>query len=440
MVASMSNSYASEDRLQEFNVNESNVRYYCRRMPCVFTTARNSIMWDEDGGEYIDFLSACGSLNYGHNHPRLKAPVLDYLLNDGIVNSLDLHTSAKQEFIRKFRKVVLEPRDLEYRLQFTGPTGTNAVEAALKLARKATGRRMIAAFTNGFHGMTLGALAVSGSSSARQSVGGLLDGVVRLPFEGYRGAGIAELDRFQAMALDPSSGVEPPAAFIVETVQGEGGLNVASEKWLRRLSALAHALGSLLIVDDIQAGCGRTGKFFSFEGAGIEPDIVCLAKSLSGIGLPMAVVLLKPDCDVWSPGEHSGTFRGNNLAFVSAAAALELWTEPAFTGSLSALTTIIHETIRQIVEDSAPVPLRMKGLGMMSGIEFPSGALAARVADVAFKRGVLIETAGPNDEVLKIMPPLTIEANLLGEGLRRLREAVRTVLYSVEPDISARAA
>jgi diaminobutyrate-2-oxoglutarate transaminase len=397
-------------------------------------------MWDEDGGEYIDFLSACGSLNYGHNHPRLKAPVLDYLLNDGIVNSLDLHTSAKQEFIRKFRKVVLEPHDLDYRLQFTGPTGANAVEAALKLARKATGRRMVAAFTNAFHGMTLGALAVSEKSGARQDVGGALDEVVRLPFEGHRGAGIAELDRFEAMALDPSSGVEPPAAFIVEPVQGEGGLNVASEKWLRRLSAVASALDSLLIVDDIQAGCGRTGRFFSFESAGIKPDIVCLAKSLSGIGLPMALVLLKPECDVWSPGEHNGTFRGNSLAFVSAAAALELWTEPAFIESISVLTRIIHEKVREIVEDSTSVSLRMKGLGMMAGIEFPSGALAARVADGAFGRGLLIETAGPNDQVLKIMPPLTIEANVLDEGLRRLREVVRTVLNSVDADISARAA
>jgi diaminobutyrate-2-oxoglutarate transaminase len=343
------NSHATNDRFDEFNSHESNVRYYCRRMPRVFARARNALVWDEDGREFIDFLSACGSLNYGHNHPRLKSRLLEYLAKDGIVNSLDLHTQAKENFIRTFRRVVLEPHGLDYRLQFTGPTGTNAVEAALKLARKATGRRTVAAFTNGFHGVSLGALAATGNAAARKAASGLLDGVVRLPFEGYRGAGIAELDRFEAMVIDPSGGIEPPAAFIVETVQGEGGLNVASAQWMRRLAALAEKLGALLIVDDIQAGCGRTGRFFSFERAGIVPDIVCLSKSLSGIGLPMALLLLRPDRDVWNPGEHNGTFRGNNLAFVAAAEALELWTDPSFTEPLAAHTRIIHEEMRRQV-------------------------------------------------------------------------------------------
>lgn len=419
----------TDDDLDEFRAHESEVRYYCRRMPRLFERARNALVWDTSGAEYIDFLSACGSLNYGHNHPAIKAAAVAHLLGDGIVNGLDLHTEAKRRFMQSFRRVVLEPRQLRYRLQFTGPTGTNAVEAALKLARKATRRRPIVAFTNAFHGMSLGALAVTGSAAARAAAGVPLDGVVRLPFDRYAGAGIAELERFEQMVLDPSGGIEAPAGIIVETIQGEGGLNVASVPWLRRLSELAGKIGALLIVDDIQAGCGRSGGFFSFERAGIAPDIVCLAKSLSGGGLPMAMLLLKPGRDLWQPGEHNGTFRGNNLAFATATAALDLWTSPDFMPAVARRSRLIQDWMRRVTEDY-PGQAEIKGLGMMLGLRFADAQLADRVAETAFAQGVLIETAGPRDEVLKIMPPLTIEDDILMEGLRRLREAIAQVLPS----------
>lgn len=412
----------------EFDRTESSVKYYCRRMPAVFAKALNATVWDENGVAFTDFLAGCGSLNYGHNHPALKARIMGYLGDDGIINGLDLHTTAKRDFIRTFRETVLRPRGLSYRVQFPGPTGTNAVEAALKLARKVTGRRGVVAFTNAFHGMTLGALSVTGNQKSRAGAGVPLGDVTRLPYEGYLGAGTDELDRFAAMAGDPSGGVESPAAFILETVQGEGGLNVASKAWLRHLSRVARDLGAILIVDDIQAGCGRTGAFFSFERAGLEPDIICLAKSISGIGLPFSLVLMKPELDQWAPGEHNGTFRGNNLAFVSATAALELWRETEFLESLSSVGRIVGDWIDKVCEKLGPEIATPRGVGLMSGIAFTDQTVAGMVADDAYRHRILIETSGPHDEVLKLMPPFTIEPELLEDGLRRLDGAITDVL------------
>jgi diaminobutyrate-2-oxoglutarate transaminase len=424
----MANTSTTADDLAEFEDHESNVRDYCRRMPILFSKAANAFLWDANGKRYIDFLAACGSLNYGHNHPHIKAAAVDYLQQNGVLNGLDLHTEAKLSFIRAFRRTILEPRRMNYRLQFTGPTGANAVEAALKLARKVTGRKSVVAFTNAFHGMTLGALAVTGSTAARHASRSLLDATVRLPFDGYHGAGIADLERFEAIVLDPSGGIDAPAAIIVEVVQGEGGLNVASPEWLRRLAQVAHAIGALLIVDDIQAGCGRTGPFFSFEGAGIDPDLICLSKSLSGLGLPMSLLLVRPDRDLWNPGEHNGTFRGNNLAFVTATAALDLWEDVGFVEAAAARSEAIKAWAQSVAEAWPLCRLEIKGRGMMLGIRCSDGETARGVAAAALERALLIETAGPHDEVVKIMPPLTIEQSVLDDGLQRLREAFAAVL------------
>jgi diaminobutyrate-2-oxoglutarate transaminase len=420
------------DDLEEFRVNESNARYYCRKMPALFVTARNACLWDRDGVRYIDFLAGCGTLNYGHNHPRMKEAAVKHLMADGVVHGLDLHTDAKLTFMRQFREVILEPRGLQYRMQFTGPTGTNAVEAALKLARKVTGRRTVVAFTRAFHGVTLGALAATAAESSRRASEPLLDGVIRLPFDGYHGAGIAELDRFEAMVRDRSGGIECPAAYIVETVQGEGGLNVASAPWLRRLADLAASTGALLIVDDVQAGCGRTGTFFSFERAGIKPDLVCLAKSISGLGLPMALLLIKPEHDVWAPGEHNGTFRGNNLAFATATAALDLWTKSSFAADILRRSQIIQDWMSETIAAYPRLRLQARGLGMMLGLCFQNGEQCGRTIRAAYANGVLIEAAGPDDEVLKILPPLTIETKILREGLEQLRCAIAESAAGIE--------
>ncbi|HKK16105.1 MAG TPA: diaminobutyrate--2-oxoglutarate transaminase, partial [Gammaproteobacteria bacterium] len=303
--------------MEIFERLESNVRAYCRVAPAVFDTARNACQFDEQGKRYIDFFAGAGVLNFGHNNPRMKQALLDYISNDGVTHSLDMYTTAKRQFMQSFEDIILKPRKLDYKMQFTGPTGTNCVEASLKLARKITGRRSIVAFTDGFHGMTLGSLACTGNSLFRNAAGVPLNDVQRVPFDGYLGTGVNTLESLERQFDDPSSGITPPAAWLVETIQAEGGVNLASKEWLQALQALARKHGSLLIVDDIQVGCGRTGTYFSFEKYGLEPDLVCLAKGIGGYGTPLAMLLIKPEHDVWKPGEHTGTFRGQDLSLVA---------------------------------------------------------------------------------------------------------------------------
>ncbi len=408
-----------------FEAAESQVRSYCRRFPAVLSRARGHLVHDEQGRAYIDFFMGAGALNYGHNDPRIKRAVIDYLDGDNIVHSLDFHTVAKRAFMQRFHDVVLAPRGLDYRMQFTGPTGANVVEAALKLARKVTGREPVVAFTNAFHGMSLGALAATGSRYHRQAAGQPLSGVIRMPYDGYMDDGFDTLAYLERMLDDPSSGMDLPAAILVETVQAEGGLNVASKAWLQGLSALAARQGALLIVDDIQSGCGRTGPFFSFERADIVPDIVCLSKSLSGLGLPMSMALIRPDHDEnWRPGEHNGTFRGNNLAFVAGAVALDYWQSPAFIQSLDQRAAQMHRRLDTLVRDHGALGMERRGLGLMQGLKFQDPSLAETVSTAAFAEGLIAETCGPRDEVLKFMPPLTVGEADLDEGFDRLETVV----------------
>lgn len=411
-----------------FERHESRVRYYCRSLPAVFVSAQGAELLDSEGTRYTDLLSACGSLNYGHNEPSIKKAAIDFMMGDGLVAALDFHTDAKLRFIDCFWERILAPRSYDYKMQFTGPTGANCIEAAIKLARKATGRRTIVAFTNAFHGVSAGALAVSGSAFARQSGAGLLLGTHRLPFEGYLGSGAPEIERFEAMAIDPSGGIDPVAAIIVETVQGEGGLNAASDDWLRALAGTARRIGALLIVDDVQAGCGRTGKFFSFEDAGLKPDIVCLAKSISGLGLPMALLLMKPSLDVWEPGEHNGTFRGNSVAFAAAAAALRLWDDEFEAGVKKRSEALTRWCSR--LERRHPGGVLRKGRGMMQGLQFAEKRKARFAAELASRRGILIECCGPDDEVLKVMAPLNIEMALFTRALSLLAQCVTEAVGS----------
>ncbi|OLQ85462.1 diaminobutyrate--2-oxoglutarate transaminase [Vibrio ponticus] len=410
-----------------FNKQESKVRSYSNSFPVVFTKAQGSWLETENGERYLDFLAGAGSLNYGHNNPELKQALVEYILADGITHGLDMHSEAKANFLQVLKNVILEPRNLDYKVQFTGPTGTNAVEAALKLAKKAKGRSSVVAFTNGFHGCTAGALAATGNQHHRQGAPqGSLSGITRIPFEGY--AGVDGLALFETMLNDNSAGMDKPAAVLLETVQGEGGLNVASNAWLQRLSKICKANDILLIVDDIQAGCGRTGTFFSFEPAGIQPDIVTLSKSIGGYGLPMAVVLLKPELDIWKPGEHNGTFRGNNHAFVTAAKALELyWSDNALEKHIARSSQQVTEVIEKQLKRFPELFVQQKGRGMMIGIECQNGALAGDIAKACFANGMIIETAGPNDEVVKFFCPLTITESELGQGLAIFEQAVESI-------------
>ena len=298
-------------------------------------------------------------------------------------------------------------------------------KSALKLARKATGRTNVITFTNAFHGVSGGALAATGNGYHRGAAGVPLYGTTRMPFEGYLGEDVDTIHIIDRMLSDPSSGIDAPAAVMLETVQGEGGLNAASVGWLRRLRALCEEKKILLIVDDIQAGCGRTGDFFSFEQAGIMPDIVTLSKSLSGYGLPFAVVLIRRDLDIWRPGEHNGTFRGNNHAFVTATAALEhYWRTPEFAEKVRAKGEHLRQRLQKMADRFPGDVVDVRGRGMMRGLRCADPARAASVTRNAFANGLIIERCGPNDEVIKCMMPLTIGASDMREGLDILERAL----------------
>ncbi|MBM7838874.1 diaminobutyrate-2-oxoglutarate transaminase [Alkalihalobacillus xiaoxiensis] len=407
---------------------ESEVRSYCRAFPTVFTKAKGWKMWDEEGNEYIDFFSGAGALNYGHNDDKMKQALVGYIMEDGVTHSLDMATKPKAEFLTAFQEIILKPRKLDYKVMFPGPTGTNTVEAALKLARKATGRTDIISFTNGFHGMTIGSLAVTGNAFKRKGAGIPLTNVVTMPYDNFVNEGLDSLDYLEQFLTEGGSGVDIPAAVILETVQGEGGLNAARTEWLQRLDRICKTHDILMIIDDVQAGVGRTGTFFSFEEAGIKPDIVCLSKSIGGYGTPFALTLFKPELDLWEPGEHNGTFRGNNHAFVTATVALDYWKDTTFEQSIKAKSGTVHAFLTKLVDTYSEIQGHVKGRGLMIGIESQVEGLASKVAQEAFTRGLIMETAGANDEVFKLFPALTIDEGALEKGLTILEDSVRAVL------------
>ncbi|WP_420825716.1 diaminobutyrate--2-oxoglutarate transaminase [Thalassobacillus pellis] len=410
-----------------FEKLESEVRSYCRAFPAVFDKAKGHKIWDEDGNEYIDFFSGAGALNYGHNDSHMQSKLVDYITSDGITHSLDKATTEKAKFMEKFNDVILKPRNLDYKIMFPGPTGTNTVESALKLARKVTGRTDIISFTNGFHGMTIGSLSVTGNAMKRNGAGIPLNNTVTMPYDNFVNDKMETLEYLERFLEDNGSGVDVPAAMILETVQGEGGINAARMEWLQKVDEICKRWDILLIIDDVQAGVGRTGTFFSFEPAGIKPDIVCMSKSLSGYGLPFAVTLFRPDLDIWAPGEHNGTFRGFNHAFVTAAAALDYWKEEKFEQGIKERAELTKEFLEGIVKKYPGLEGEFCGRGLMVGIECAKDGLADEVAAEAFKRGLIMETSGPKSEVFKLFPPLNIEIDELKKGFDIIEESVKAL-------------
>lgn len=419
----------TENRMEVFEEYESAVRSYSRSFPKVFAKAKGHKIWDVDGKEYIDFFAGAGALNYGHNNEKMKKKMIDYLMDDGIAHSLDMGTVARAEFLETFNEVILKPRKLDYKVMFPGPTGTNTVESALKIARKVTGRQNIISFTNAFHGMTLGSLSISGNSSIRKGAGVSLTNTVPMPYDTFFENGNA-LNYLEQYLENTGSGVDLPAAMILETVQGEGGINAASFEWLRGVERLCRRYDILLIVDDVQAGCGRTGTFFSFELAGIEPDIVCMSKSIGGYGLPLAITLIKPEHDIWEPGEHNGTFRGNNMAIVAATEALSYWKNDTLAKSVQEKSKLIQSRFEQIVKDYPALNATARGRGFMRGIACGKGKehYASEICEKAFEKGLIMETSGPKGEVVKFLGALTIGREDLTKGLDILEEAVQEVV------------
>lgn len=415
--------------MEVFEERESAVRSYSRSFPKVFSKAKGHKIWDVDGKEYIDFFAGAGALNYGHNNEKMKQKIVDYIMDDGISHSLDMGTVARAEFLETFNEVILKPRKLDYKVMFPGPTGTNTVESALKIARKVTGRQSIISFTNAFHGMTLGSLSISGNSSIRKGAGVSLTNAIPMPYDTFL-KNQNSIDYLEQYLENTGSGVDLPAAMILETVQGEGGINAASFEWLQEVEALCRRYKILLIVDDVQAGCGRTGTFFSFEPAGIKPDIICMSKSIGGYGLPLAITLIKPEHDIWEPGEHNGTFRGNNMAIVAATEALSYWKTDELAKSVQKKSKILESRFEEIVENYPELKATARGRGFMRGIACGEGkeAYAGEICKKAFEKGLIMETSGPSGEVVKFLGSLTIDEESLTKGLDILEEAIKEVV------------
>ncbi len=408
-----------------FEKTESQVRSYCRKYPVEFNRAKNAELYSVDGERYIDFLAVAGSMNYGHNNPEIKAKILEYLSEDNIINALDMYTAAKEEFLSTFEEKILKPRNLEYKVMCCGPTGTNANEAALKLARKNTGRMNVIAFSGAFHGMTLGSLAMTTDRTSREGASLPLTNVTFAPYDGT----LDSIAYLKWILEDDHSGIEKPAAIFLETIQAEGGINIASVEWLKEIRRICTENDILMVCDDIQVGVGRSGHFFSFERAGIEPDMVVLSKSISGFGMPMALLLIRPDLDIFRPAEHNGTFRGNQLSFVGGTAGINYFVEHHLDQEVQRKAAIVEKFMQ---EEILPLDSRLsyRGMGLMWGIDFGAvnPAFALEAVHEAFDRHLICEVAGRKDGVLKLMPPLTIPDDVLNEGLSIVKKAVIAVL------------
>lgn len=421
-----------------FEERESEIRAYCRVYPVVFDKAFNARQTDENGKEYIDFFAGAGVLNFGHNNQRMAKAVVDYIQSNGVTHSLDMHTTAKRQFMQHFTDTILKPRNMPHKMQFMGPTGTNAVEAAMKLARRVTGRQDIVAFSHGFHGMTLGALSATANQYFRNAAGVPLNHVKHFAFGCDEicpgcglGCGMNSIDQLTAIYQDSSSGIAPPAAFLLETIQAEGGVKVASKEWLQALQKLAREVGALLIVDDIQVGVGRTGSFFSFDDLGIDPDIICLAKGIGGMGTPMAMNLVKPEIDNhWSPGEHTGTFRGQDISFVAGDQALTYFDDDELMNVVKANGQKMAEVLAPLAERHANV--NITGKGMILGLDVGNGERAKAIVNQCFDAGLMIASCGTGGRVVKLIPPLTTPQADLQAGLDILVEVTDKIMQMEE--------
>ncbi|WP_172959659.1 diaminobutyrate--2-oxoglutarate transaminase [Thiomicrorhabdus aquaedulcis] len=414
--------------LSIFNEYESEVRGYIRSFPTIFATSTMAEIWDESGKRYIDFFAGAGALNYGHNNPLINDAVIEYLQHNGIGHALDMGTIAKRSFIEGFVNHILKPRNLEYKLQFVGPTGTNAIETALKIARKVKGRKQVISFTNGFHGMSMGSLSITGNRYYHDESYGVPGYTTQVPFHNYLGDKVDTIAYLHKILSDDSSGTELPAAIVLETIQAEGGINVAGPQWLQALRKICDDFDILLIADEIQVGNGRSGDFFSFERANIQPDIITLSKSIGG-GHPMSLVLLKPELDKWCPGEHSGTFRGNNLAFVAATVAINhYWSDKTFSQQIKEKSRLVEQRMQNLALSFAPHIREIRGHGMIWGAEFKDASLTSEICAQAFLDGLVIETAGASGDVIKFLGPLIITEALINEGFDVLEHATAQVL------------
>ncbi|MGC2174992.1 MAG: diaminobutyrate--2-oxoglutarate transaminase [Acidimicrobiales bacterium] len=407
--------------MDTFEELESNVRYYCRRWPAVFSTAHGSTITDEDGVSYLDFFAGAGALSYGHNNPIFVEVAIDHLRAGKVLHSLDTFTVEKRRFLEALQRHILIPRQLDMVVQTVGPTGATAVEAALQLAQRITGNRGVVGFAGGYHGMTYRTASISASLAGRETSAHLKD-FVALPY--VENVSDQDLELLSRTLRSDVNG-QRVGALIIEPTQGEGGARPFDPAYLRAIREQCRELGVLVIADEVQAGVGRTGPFFSFEGTGLDPDIVCLSKSISGLGLPMAINLVRRELDTWAPGEFSGTFRGNNLAFATSAAMLETyWADCNLEKGTESRGHIVRSTLEELAREFGRGTFKVRGNGLLQGLDVADTELATNISKAAFERHLIVETCGAGDTTVKMLPPIIINEDELTDGLARLGDSV----------------
>ncbi|MCI0735658.1 MAG: diaminobutyrate--2-oxoglutarate transaminase [Beijerinckiaceae bacterium] len=433
---------------------ESNARTYPRRLPIALKSGRGALVVDVEGREFIDCLGGAGALVLGHNHPVVREAIRDALDKDVPFQTLDLATPLKERFIDELFETLPADFAAEAKIHFCGPTGADAIEAAVKLVRTATGRLGLMCFRGSYHGMTAAALSLTGDVSAKAGNIGLMPDVQFLPFPshyrcpfGVGGEAGWQLgaDYIETLLDDPNSGIPAPAAMILEVVQGEGGINPAPGEWLRKIRDITMRHDIPLIVDEVQTGLGRTGTLFAFQRAGITPDVVVLSKAIGG-GLPVAVILYHRGLDKWKPGAHAGTFRGNQLGFAAGAAAIRHVRVNRLDKHAQEMGHRLMHSLGEIAAKSSSLG-DVRGRGLMIGVEIvdpdgerrgshpPPGCqeMARRIQFNCLRRGLIVERAGGSGNVIRFLPPLIVSADQIDEIAARFEEAVRVSESQREP-------
>jgi len=439
----------SAELLARQEQRESNARTYPRHLPFAVAQAAGSFIRDLDGNVFIDFLAGAGVLSLGHNHPELVEVATAQM--SVFTHGLDMPSPAKDAFTEAQLSMLPAGMADHVKIQFCGPTGANAVDAAIKLTKTATGRGDILAFSGGFHGSTHAAMALTGNLAQKRPIANPMPGVHFLPYPADTpSAGAPDgvdpsaweascLALFERALTDPNGGIPLPAAVIMELVQGEGGVNPASVAFTRAVRELTRQLGVPLIVDEVQTGAGRTGTWFAFEQYDIEPDVVVASKALSGMGLPVAIVIYHRDLDVWAPGAHTGTFRGNQLAFAAGVKTVEIFHRDRILDNVRARGEQVRARLGAL--DSLPTVREVRGRGLMWGIELTAhsdgrgaGQLAEQVQAGALRDGLILELGGRNDRVVRMLPPLNVTEQVMDTALDILVHAIETsAVHTADP-------
>ena len=451
----MAYSDASNRRLLDAQAaRESSARSYPRHLPMAIREARGVEVVDADGNAYYDCLAGAGTLALGHNHPVVTEAVEEAMAADRPMHTLDITTPTKEAFVDALFDSLPDGFAESARIQFCSPAGTDAVEAALKLTKTATGRRSVLSFRGGYHGMTHGALGLMGDTDPKADVPGVGANVRHLPYPyPYRcpfGVGEASHEAssryVERLLADPERGFTDPAAMVLEPVQGEGGAVPAPDEWLREMRRITREHGIPLVVDEIQTGLGRTGDLYAFERAGITPDVVTLSKAVGG-GLPLAVTLYDEELDDWEAGAHAGTFRGNQLAMAAGRATVEYVVE----NDLASHADRMGERLRGHLDAAAdrfPEIGDVRGRGLMLGAEVvdaaadpdelgahpPDSDLAAATQTECFERGLVVERGGREGATVRFLPPLVVSKEQIEEIGRIFRESVAAAVAGATPE------